>query len=185
MPEDLVMVGQFQFLPEAQAARMHLQGLGIQSFLSDAELINMDWLLGNAVGYIKLQVSSSQAEAALDALEKIDDQRARREDAQGDVVGAADCLECGAKLLRGQSTCAACGWSYSGEEGEAVKDEPPTGEAEGESEEAQTTSGMDTLRSIKKPLFLLMLTPLFVGIAVLALLALGFLVWIAKILFVP
>lgn len=35
---------------------MHLDAEGIPAFLSDAELLNADWLLSNAVGYIKLAV---------------------------------------------------------------------------------------------------------------------------------
>jgi hypothetical protein len=64
MTDDLVTVGQYQFLAEAEAARMHLDAEGIPAFLSDAETVNMDWLLGNAIGYIKLAVPRGQADAA-------------------------------------------------------------------------------------------------------------------------
>jgi len=35
---------------------LQLEGNGITVFLADAETVNMDWLLGNAIGNIKLQV---------------------------------------------------------------------------------------------------------------------------------
>jgi hypothetical protein len=71
MADDLVTVARFQFLPEADAARAYLEGEGLRVFLADYETVNMDWLLGNAIGNIKLQVISSQADKALALLESI------------------------------------------------------------------------------------------------------------------
>src|SRR4051794_7971060 len=58
--------------------------------------MTMDWLLGNATGYVKLQVPADRAEAARAALESI---RSRRQlaDDSGDLAAAA-CLACGADM---------------------------------------------------------------------------------------
>lgn len=68
---DLVTVATFRFPTEAQAAKLRLEAEGLTPSFSDAEIVNMDWLLGNAVGYIKLQVPLSQAGAAADLLEQV------------------------------------------------------------------------------------------------------------------
>src|SRR5262245_35757297 len=115
MPDDLVTVEKYQFLPEAQAAQLHLEEEGIVSFLADAETVNMDWLLGNAIGYIKLQVPRDQAQAALTVLEhKRAQTYARQQSESADASGEA-CLACGRKLPTNQPTCAACGWTYTSE----------------------------------------------------------------------
>lgn len=68
------MTGQFETierylnLTEAQAARMFLESRGFHVFLADVETVNMDWLLGNAIGYVKLQVPGDEVEAARAAL---------------------------------------------------------------------------------------------------------------------
>jgi hypothetical protein len=49
MPDRLVTIETFQTLPEAEAARMHLSAHGIEAHLSDAEVVNMVGLLGNAL----------------------------------------------------------------------------------------------------------------------------------------
>jgi hypothetical protein len=115
MQDELVTVETYQFLPQAQAAKLQLEGDGITVFLADAETVNMDWLLGNAIGNIKLQVPRDQAERALTLLEQIRDKARKRGDAK-DAEEETACLACGAKIPEGRSRCPSCGWSYSGEE---------------------------------------------------------------------
>jgi hypothetical protein len=163
MPETLVTVKTLQFLPEAEAAKMHLAEHGIRAFLSDAEVVNMDWLLGNALGYVKLQVASDQAEAAQAALREFTPQR-REEDETADAADVADtCLSCGAILPAGQSVCASCGWSY-GEGGE----EASTGEgadASTSEPDRDTPNVMAGLRRMKRPVLWLFLWPILVVVA--------------------
>ncbi len=112
MANDLVAVGNFLFVPEAEAARLHLQEEGIQAYLSNAELVNMDWFLGNATGYVKILVPDDQAVAAREVLETLRSQKqARARDSSAAIDGSV-CLSCGEKLPAEQSTCSACGWSY-------------------------------------------------------------------------
>lgn len=111
--EDLVTVTTFRFVHEAELAKLHLAEEGIQSFIIDAETVAMDWLLGNAVGNIKLMVSSRHVEDAEAILDRFGPQG---KDALPEPVGGAfACLACGATIPRDESKCPACGWSYTDE----------------------------------------------------------------------
>jgi hypothetical protein len=52
MNDKLVTVRTFQVLTEAELARMLLEGEGLRAFLLDSGIVNFNWFLGNAVGYI-------------------------------------------------------------------------------------------------------------------------------------
>src|SRR5262249_36983543 len=105
----------YRFLPEAEAAKMYLEAEGISAFLADAETVNMDWFLANAIGNIKLQVPSAQAETAGALLGRLrEKQQQRRERGEGEE--SAVCLACGISMSEEASTCPACGWSYTGGE---------------------------------------------------------------------
>src|SRR6266481_9408938 len=82
MEDQLVTVETYQFLPEAQAAKLRLEGNDIQVFLADAETVNMDWLLGNAIGNIKLQVPAEQADHALTLLDEMREKARERREAE-------------------------------------------------------------------------------------------------------
>jgi hypothetical protein len=139
MADDPVTIARYQFLSEAEAARMHLEAAGIHAFLIDVETLNVNWLWGNAIGYIKLQVAESQADAALAVLEPIQEDH---------------------KLLDEDRA-----------EDEGEDDAEPTG----------CPRVMDSLRSLKRPLFWLMLAPTLIGLALLVLMPL---VWFVR-LFIP
>ncbi|HET6881015.1 MAG TPA: hypothetical protein VFI31_12715 [Pirellulales bacterium] len=64
MPNDLVTIASFPNAAEAEVARLALDAEGIKSCLADEGLVTNVWLLGNAVGYVKLQVAVSDAERA-------------------------------------------------------------------------------------------------------------------------
>ena len=115
MSLELVTVATFRFLPEAEAAKLCLEAQGLTAFLADAETVNMDWFLGNAIGNIKLQVPSPQTEAAAAMLENMRGDRQRRKKLAGDAETNV-CLACGAALPEVESRCGACGWSYGGNE---------------------------------------------------------------------
>lgn len=65
-----VIIGRYQGLPAASIAQSILDSAGIEAFLSDDNLIRMDWLWSNAVGGIKLLVREEDAEAARKLLEQ-------------------------------------------------------------------------------------------------------------------
>jgi hypothetical protein len=64
----LVTIETFELEAEAEEARAYLEGQGVPAFLMDAHTVGMNWVLGNTVGYIKLQVPSDQADSASDLL---------------------------------------------------------------------------------------------------------------------
>jgi hypothetical protein len=109
-PPKLVNVGSYITVNDAEFARMLLEGEGIEVFLADATIVAMDWLLGNAVGWIKVQVASeneARARALLEAWQKEVRERPPATDSE-----ATNCLECGQEIPLGCSACPACGWTY-------------------------------------------------------------------------
>jgi hypothetical protein len=133
---ELIFVGNFRFVNEAEAARLRLAHHGIQSFLSNAELINVDWFYGNATGWVKIFVPADQAIAARELLDALRDETQarqrerkaarRRRDQHAPADEGAMCLACGERLPADGTSCAACGWSYAS----AVDDEPGDAAAE-------------------------------------------------------
>jgi hypothetical protein len=113
MSAEFVTVATYRILPEAEAAKLHLEAEGLTTFLADAETVAMDWLLANAVGNIKLQVPPAQAEAAAALLEQLNVKRNEREQ-QSEDDATSTCLSCGAELPENLAQCPECGWSYVG-----------------------------------------------------------------------
>jgi hypothetical protein len=118
MGEELVTLTNYRFAAKAEVAKWALEQEGIQAFLADDNLVTMDWFLGNAVGYVKLQVPRSQVEAATRVLEanpQLLDSKRPDADNEEDVN---ECLSCGAPMREGDTTCPKCGWSYGANENE-------------------------------------------------------------------
>jgi hypothetical protein len=182
MADDLVTVGQFQFGPEAEAARLHLEEVGIPAYISDGETVTMDWLLGNAIGYVKVQVATSQAEAALAVLEKMKSAPRRAEEAGEGDGDSQTCLACGAEMARTSSKCASCGWSYQDGETNAAETGPARVTAD-EDEPAGSGAGLESMRSLKKPVLLFFLYPLYLLLIFLAFLPILFVVWLCNQIF--
>lgn len=66
----LVTVATFDQVVQAQMAADALRAAGIDAAVSDAELVSMDWLLGQAVGGIKVQVRDEDADRAVGELNR-------------------------------------------------------------------------------------------------------------------
>jgi hypothetical protein len=64
----LVTIRRYRDLSEAIVARSMLESAGIYVFLSDENLVRLDWQVSNFVGGIRLQVEGSDEQAALDIL---------------------------------------------------------------------------------------------------------------------
>ena len=161
MEDQLVTVETYQFLPQAQAAKLQLEGNDITVFLADAETVNMDWLLGNAIGNIKLQVPAEQADQALALLDEMREKARERREAEEeeDDDERVKCLACGAKIPENQARCPSCGWSYAGEENGAERTPAQT---QGRSENIQPS--LSILRAMKRPVFWFFLTPTIIMI---------------------
>jgi hypothetical protein len=65
-----VMVGRYRDSPEALVAKSMLDSAGIESFLSDENLVRLDWFYSNLIGGIKLMVREEDAETARKLLEQ-------------------------------------------------------------------------------------------------------------------
>jgi hypothetical protein len=109
MTTKLVKIADYRFVQEAET-KMFLEEAGIPAFLEDAETVTMDWLLGNAIGYIKLMVPEDQVDRARDVLLVREEDRAREKEAAPAMEGK--CLSCGAPMGEDAETCPACGWTW-------------------------------------------------------------------------
>lgn len=58
--DELVTVATYRFAPKAEMARALLEQEGFEVFVADATLVTTGWLLGGAVGHIKLQVPTQR-----------------------------------------------------------------------------------------------------------------------------
>lgn len=104
MPDELLPIATFVRPAEAVAARVALEAQGIMCFLKDENIISMDWLLGNAVGYVKLIVPASDAKRARELLDtQFDDWPTFT---QGQIW---KCPQCGEEAARPFDTCPHCG----------------------------------------------------------------------------
>ena len=61
---DLVPIRRFRDLPEAQLAKGSLESSGIECFLTDDNMVRMDWFISNLLGGVKLLVDREDVEAA-------------------------------------------------------------------------------------------------------------------------
>jgi hypothetical protein len=67
---NLVTVSRFRDLIEAQLAKGKLESAGIQSYLANENIVSLDWFYSNAVGGLRLQVQSEDAEEAMAILDE-------------------------------------------------------------------------------------------------------------------
>lgn len=116
MNQELVTVATYRLALQAEVARVALEHEGICVFLADSNQVATNFFLGPLVGYIKLQVPRSQAEAALAIFQRqpglLD--RGGSSPNSEDEDEAAQCLSCGATLPEEEDRCPACGWCYGG-----------------------------------------------------------------------
>jgi len=110
MTEKLVTIASYTTAPEADLARYALESEGIRCYLADVNVIQMNWFLGNALGFIKLQVSSNDRESALKVLESLP--KPERQKSSVAKPESNQCLSCGASMSESADTCPACGWSF-------------------------------------------------------------------------
>jgi hypothetical protein len=65
---NLITIRKFRDLPEALLAKGLIESASIECFLTDDNLVRLDWLISNAIGNMRLQVSEADAEAAIEIL---------------------------------------------------------------------------------------------------------------------
>jgi hypothetical protein len=79
IPAEPVVVAHYPFRTAAEAARLRLEAEGIPAFLSDAEVVDMNWFLANALGWIKVLVPAAEAERAATILRETEQHRLIRQ----------------------------------------------------------------------------------------------------------
>lgn len=108
--DKLVTIATYDRPVLADFAKSMLEAEGISCYLQDDNLVAMNWLLSSAVGGVKLQVSSDNAELALKILQE---SRPPKEMVGGEVAFA--CESCGSILKfpghrrGGVESCSSCG----------------------------------------------------------------------------
>ncbi len=65
---NLVTIRKFRDLPEALLAKGLLESASIECFLTDDNIVRLDWFLSNAIGNMRLQVNEADAETAIEIL---------------------------------------------------------------------------------------------------------------------
>ena len=109
MSDDFVTLTTSNSVDEAEGVRLLLAQEGIEAIVTDANIVSTNWFLGPAVGYIKVQVPKSQADAALTILKQ---HPASTTFNESDEEPPAKCLQCGTLLPEDAETCPKCGWTY-------------------------------------------------------------------------
>jgi hypothetical protein len=67
---ELTMIRRYRDLPEALLAKTSLESTGIECFLTDENMVRVDWFWSNLLGGVKLHVKAEDADAALEILEQ-------------------------------------------------------------------------------------------------------------------
>jgi len=121
MNQELVTVATYRLALHAEVARVALAQEGIRVFVAGSNQVATNFFLGPLVGYIKLQVPRSQAEAALAIFQRqpsLLDRGGSLPQAEEEEEEEAQCLSCGATLPEEEDRCPACGWCYGGGDSE-------------------------------------------------------------------
>jgi len=111
----LVTIATYHSQPKAEAARIFLAQEGIEAILINETIVAMDWLLMNAIGGIKLQVATVDAERASSFINKFDVDQRERLKSQATEFVRFKCSECGkpqqftGDRRGGVETCTKCG----------------------------------------------------------------------------
>jgi rubrerythrin len=110
MSDELVTVGSFSLAPQAESVRLLLEQEGVSAFIADENLVNTNWFLGPAVGYIKVQVLQSELEEAKKILQE-------HPTALGPVSDETEnaplkCMVCGETMGEEVEVCPKCGWTF-------------------------------------------------------------------------
>jgi hypothetical protein len=64
MPEELVTVGTYSTLYEANLVKAELEAFDVDAVLADDNTVHMNWLYSNLIGGVKVRVPQSECEEA-------------------------------------------------------------------------------------------------------------------------
>ena len=101
----LVTIATYHSQTKAEAARIHLAQEGIEAVLINESIVAMDWLLMNAIGGIKLQVASHDAERAAGYINALEGEQRERLKSQATEFIRFHCSECGQCIFKMDHHC--------------------------------------------------------------------------------
>lgn len=64
----MITLAQFSKPEEAQLLRLRLEAGGVPAFIQDENIVNLNWLLSNAVGGVRVEIFDGDLEAAEEIL---------------------------------------------------------------------------------------------------------------------
>ena len=111
MEPKLVTVCTYTSAVQAEVVKLALAAEGVEAFVGDANMVTTDWLLGNALGGVKLEVAEADVPAAM-AILAANESLTKPSADRPDDDGVPRCLKCGAVMPGEATACPACGWSY-------------------------------------------------------------------------
>ena len=122
---EFTVVATFPTFSLAQVAFAALEAAGVEAFYENAELVNMDWMLGNAVGDVKLLVPTGKIDEAKSIIDRHRAQARERyaREREGADPEPERCLACGALFPVDAVQCPECQWSFDVGDAESVDEE--------------------------------------------------------------
>ena len=111
MEPKLVTVCTYTSAVQAEVVKLALAAEGVESFVADANIVTTEWLMGSALGGVKLEVAEADVPAAMAVFAANASLTAPSADRPADD-GVPRCLACGATMPAEATACPACGWSY-------------------------------------------------------------------------
>jgi hypothetical protein len=147
--DELVTIGTYDDAVSASLALNYVKEAGLNAVLSDENTVAMDWLLSNAIGGIKLQVSPKDAETAARLIEE--HEQLKEVEAKPAEVSPAAKLpsEAAIESLAAQPSAADFD-ELSGDQDEAdLEEEPPL-----------NTRERDSVRALRGALLAILFPPL-------------------------
>lgn len=95
---DLVTVASCDTVSEADTLKFILEQQGFEVYLSNDNLVAMDWLISNAVGGALIQVPSNQAEKAKHFMQEYRSKEKARREAADQTTIYCRCPDCRGSL---------------------------------------------------------------------------------------
>ena len=111
MEPKLVTICTYTSAVQAEVVKLALAAEGIESFVGDANMVTTDWLIGGALGGVKLEVAEADVPAAMAVFAANESLTKPSADRPADD-GVPRCLSCGSVMPAEATACSVCGWSY-------------------------------------------------------------------------
>jgi hypothetical protein len=151
--DELVTVSTYDDAVSASVALNYVKEAGLHAVLADANTVTMDWLLSNAIGGIKLQVSPKDAETAARLIEEHERISAAQATATaafaGEPAEAINVHEAAVESLAALPTAADIDESPNDSDEPDLAEEPPPSQRE-----------RDSLRALRGALLAILFPPL-------------------------